>query len=229
MAVLQLVARMDSIKNWSEEQVRLWLTDNRFGEYAQRFFDEMINGDMFLDMSDHKLQLLGVARPFHRERLLKDIAKLNAAEAASASAAVPAPSASNAASLRTSVLSPALSLGVPSVQTSAMSISAPARPSIPKPRNLLGFLSPHPAGRFSAPSSGSSLSPFAIADKTPAPARSLSDKTLAPSVTLAPAGSLSGKALAPPHGSAVVDLTNDDHKKALLEMAYEDGTVTVSA
>lgn len=60
-----------TIAAWTVADVCLFVTAQLQNEaYAAKFQDSLIDGRMFLGLSDSDLEVLGIANPFHRRRLL---------------------------------------------------------------------------------------------------------------------------------------------------------------
>lgn len=65
------------ISSWTEEEVRQWLDEQNFSNYATSFCENMINGEMLLSLTESELeQDLKIENRLHRRRLLLEIGKL---------------------------------------------------------------------------------------------------------------------------------------------------------
>ena len=123
---------LDSCILWTEEQVLRWLGENKWQQYSLQFQDSRIDGDALANLDDAKLQLLGVANSFHRERILRDIRKLQP------QAAVPARPATSVAAQ-----APTPTPAKPPVPAKK---PAPDQKKETKPTSILSFLQPIEAG-----------------------------------------------------------------------------------
>ena len=65
----QKKAENDQVSGWSVDRVVKWLTDNGLGEYALRFREEGVDGQVLIGLTDEELRELGVVKMGPRKKI----------------------------------------------------------------------------------------------------------------------------------------------------------------
>ncbi|KAI9593495.1 kinase-like domain-containing protein [Syncephalis fuscata] len=67
------------IRNWSEQQVVAWLTENQFGHYADTFLENDVNGQVLVELDNTLLKELDVPTVGERVKIMVALKKLRQA------------------------------------------------------------------------------------------------------------------------------------------------------
>jgi fatty acid/phospholipid biosynthesis enzyme len=67
---------IDEIREWSAEQIGVFMMDNNFPDYGSTFEQNDINGELLLEISHLLLKEMGVSSAGHRQKIINIVSNL---------------------------------------------------------------------------------------------------------------------------------------------------------